>query len=678
VQITWKAGQVLVLVSSGYSSKTAGLCGNFDGNANNDKALLNGTLVSSVWRFASNWTIPSISQSLFVSASQCADFTSLTASPPSPCGESEFVLRAYVSDYCNLLLDPSGPMAPCHSIVNATFYYESCMYDMCGRGQDNVYIACQSFDAYVATCIAANVSMVTPYSCGSCTRCSSWQYTSATCTTVTDATCHACKSCIPGSEFRKKACSEFADTVCLAYSTCSLSQYQLVAPTATTDRICANLTKCVLGQYEATAATGTSDRICASVSVCGAEYYEIVPPTATSDRVCRPRTVCHYPDTQYESDPGTATSDRTCTGITRCLADPYGLVEVTPPTPTSNRVCRSCNGVTEYQNENDQLQCKPVTCKFTPATPTSNSVCTCNGSTTSASASKIQITEVFSVEIQLGDGTKLQQRVLILPDNSYTFQTVSAALDSSIANVAYNSSKLPFRRTVSLTAIAPTIVLSSSASTTATSAASAASSSCSSDCQSQWLPLLILFLIFLIAFIIACLLLIRAHRRIRKLEAHELYKARLEACVKDNILHVSQYGQLESSLWLQLRQILATNPDYSSSALPESASKAYTADQSIVAASAFAATAPPRSDAFLYSTSQTSADNPPGLSTDQLSRNDTITPVKPSRRTGPRRTQFAANSVRPTNDVEPRQNLAATNTQELDQGSIRPGMVRYC
>ena len=73
---------------------------------------------------------------------------------------------------------------------------------------------------------------------------------------------------------------------CLTVKTCSATQYQTAAPTATSNRACADLTTCEAAEYESVAHTATTDRKCATLTTCTAAEYESVAPTATSDRQC--------------------------------------------------------------------------------------------------------------------------------------------------------------------------------------------------------------------------------------------------------------------------------------------------------------------------------------------------------------------------------------------------------
>eukprot|EP00039_Didymoeca_costata_P018197 m.332535 g.332535 ORF g.332535 m.332535 type:complete len:3185 (-) comp16959_c0_seq1:2670-12224(-) len=186
-------------------------------------------------------------------------------------------------------------------------------------------------------------------------------------------------------------------TSCLPYSQCSSSEYESVAPTASTNRQCASTRTCFNNEYEVTSPTATSNRECAPVTSCNAvdDLTELTPPTATSDRACEPidnclqlSSLCEHesscmddhptpnsiscnciPETGYygrfctckenvtflagvdncvelstcnasefESQAPTDTTDRICDAITLCSSDEY---EVAGPTHTTDRSCAS-------------------------------------------------------------------------------------------------------------------------------------------------------------------------------------------------------------------------------------------------------------------------------------------------------------------------------------------------
>eukprot|EP00042_Codosiga_hollandica_P050920 m.618119 g.618119 ORF g.618119 m.618119 type:complete len:334 (-) comp58184_c1_seq1:102-1103(-) len=80
-----------------------------------------------------------------------------------------------------------------------------------------------------------------------------------------------------------------AGGTCVALTTCVLdTNFETVAPTATSDRVCGGAVTSCIGDtdYQTQAATLTSNRVCSTLTVCGAGETQTTPPTATSDRGC--------------------------------------------------------------------------------------------------------------------------------------------------------------------------------------------------------------------------------------------------------------------------------------------------------------------------------------------------------------------------------------------------------
>ncbi len=114
----------------------------------------------------------------------------------------------------------------------------------------------------------------------------------------------------PSSSTCKDSEYKGSDGACKKVSTCSASQYEVTAPTATSDRACKATTTCKAGEYVSKAATATSDTVCAVVTTCPSGQYASKAATATSNTVCSAVTTC--PTGEYEVSAPTATKDRVC------------------------------------------------------------------------------------------------------------------------------------------------------------------------------------------------------------------------------------------------------------------------------------------------------------------------------------------------------------------------------
>ncbi|XP_078604620.1 uncharacterized protein LOC144878174 isoform X2 [Branchiostoma floridae x Branchiostoma japonicum] len=129
--------QVKVEIPRNYQNRLCGLCGNFNGNKNDDYMLPDGST-------APNWNV-------FGNAWQTDDDCDVdppTGDPPTlgPCDPQ-------YSDPCDVLTDTSGPFATCIPVVDPTPYVEDCVYDMC-QTQTGI---CSILETYYDTCMEAGV-----------------------------------------------------------------------------------------------------------------------------------------------------------------------------------------------------------------------------------------------------------------------------------------------------------------------------------------------------------------------------------------------------------------------------------------------------------------------------------------------------------------------------------------
>ncbi|XP_073179609.1 LOW QUALITY PROTEIN: IgGFc-binding protein-like [Lepidochelys kempii] len=137
----------LVSVPSSYKGHVCGLCGNFNGDKNDDFLLPGGKSAQNADEFGASWKVP-------VDGATCAD----------GCGERCPVCDAaktapyQVESSCGLIRATSGPFRDCHSLVSPAEYFNHCLYDMCaanGAGET----LCQSLQAYAAACQAAGAKI---------------------------------------------------------------------------------------------------------------------------------------------------------------------------------------------------------------------------------------------------------------------------------------------------------------------------------------------------------------------------------------------------------------------------------------------------------------------------------------------------------------------------------------
>ncbi|XP_075763599.1 IgGFc-binding protein-like isoform X2 [Pelodiscus sinensis] len=139
---------LVITVPSSYYGATCGLCGNFNQNPDDDLTSPNGTRVSSTVAWAAGWKVQDQDALCWDSCQE----NCLT------CDESTKEL--YRSDSrCRLISQAAGgPFRDCHSRVNPSEFFNSCVADGC-LNKGATRILCQALEAYAATCTAYGITL---------------------------------------------------------------------------------------------------------------------------------------------------------------------------------------------------------------------------------------------------------------------------------------------------------------------------------------------------------------------------------------------------------------------------------------------------------------------------------------------------------------------------------------
>ncbi|XP_075998087.1 von Willebrand factor [Genypterus blacodes] len=144
ISLNWDRGtRLLVDISAKYRGQVCGLCGNFDGNVNNDLMSSNNQLEVDSIHFGNSWKVkPS-----------CADVTEI----PSPCSENLAKLIS-VEQSCRVL---TGPIfKECNSEVDAEPYVEMCAEAACScPSVGDCVCFCDVIAAYAQACSEKGVSI---------------------------------------------------------------------------------------------------------------------------------------------------------------------------------------------------------------------------------------------------------------------------------------------------------------------------------------------------------------------------------------------------------------------------------------------------------------------------------------------------------------------------------------
>uniref|UniRef100_A0A8C1RZE9 Si:dkey-65b12.6 n=1 Tax=Cyprinus carpio TaxID=7962 RepID=A0A8C1RZE9_CYPCA len=139
LKFNWESHVALTLPST-YSGEVGGLCGNWNGNANDDLLTPNNTLVSNPTIFGTSWKVKD--------DPGCSDGCQGKACPKCDATERNQVT---FTKPCSKITDKQGPFKGCHDKVNPNQFYEDCVYDMCMYGGHSS-VLCSALSAYTAAC----------------------------------------------------------------------------------------------------------------------------------------------------------------------------------------------------------------------------------------------------------------------------------------------------------------------------------------------------------------------------------------------------------------------------------------------------------------------------------------------------------------------------------------------
>lgn len=137
---------VRVTAPQGYKGHLCGLCGNYNGQQEDDHLLPDGHNAPDVTAFGSAWKTPEVACSDDCSKDDCPECTK----------EKEEVFQK--PNYCGILVVPEGPFSSCYNTINPAPYFHACVRDLC-LTEGNTNVLCQSVQSYVATCQDAGVTI---------------------------------------------------------------------------------------------------------------------------------------------------------------------------------------------------------------------------------------------------------------------------------------------------------------------------------------------------------------------------------------------------------------------------------------------------------------------------------------------------------------------------------------
>ncbi|XP_032374142.1 IgGFc-binding protein isoform X1 [Etheostoma spectabile] len=194
VTFDWQS-TVSVTLPSNYQSAVCGLCGNYNGKAQDDLIMRNGQTATNGATLGESWQV-----ALVPGCSSVCQGAWCQA-----CSDSQ--RKEYQAQkYCGIIADKAGPFRDCHGRVDPAPYLENCVYDACHYHGHHGAV-CDAVGVYVSACLSQGITirswrtdtfcpMVCPAN-SHYTLCATG--CPATCATLTSlATCH--RSCTEACE----------------------------------------------------------------------------------------------------------------------------------------------------------------------------------------------------------------------------------------------------------------------------------------------------------------------------------------------------------------------------------------------------------------------------------------------------------------------------------------------
>ncbi|KAM6960357.1 LOW QUALITY PROTEIN: zonadhesin, like [Tautogolabrus adspersus] len=136
-----------ISVPSSYYDQMCGLCGDYDGNPNNDFTKPDGVQVGNVNDFGNSWQ-----------TAEDEDDSCTPGTGPDPVCDPSLEAEYSKPEKCGKIKDDDGPFRECISVVDPTPFFQSCVYDMC-RYDGLQSVLCDSLQAYTDACQSAGAKV---------------------------------------------------------------------------------------------------------------------------------------------------------------------------------------------------------------------------------------------------------------------------------------------------------------------------------------------------------------------------------------------------------------------------------------------------------------------------------------------------------------------------------------
>ncbi len=154
VQYDWNH-YLLVSLPTAFMNKVCGLCGNFNGDPNDDFTMPSNTLAPSVTTFGQSWKFHSLTLD-----EGCSDDNVRAI------GCDAEAQRQWLGEkYCGLLM--MAPFSQCHSVIDPSIYIQNCMFDVC-LTDGHINYLCKVLEVYAGACQRVGIQLTNWREAASC------------------------------------------------------------------------------------------------------------------------------------------------------------------------------------------------------------------------------------------------------------------------------------------------------------------------------------------------------------------------------------------------------------------------------------------------------------------------------------------------------------------------------
>ena len=140
---------VYVRMAGEFRNNTCGLCGNFNGNPDDDFTTLGGSLVSSPSAFGNSYKMTRLTE-------VCSDVTE--QQEVFPCNRLTAQDKISVGELCNVIYAPD--FSPCHAVVSPDLFVRMCEEDVCSCNfTSDPSCPCDALTQYSRACARNGITL---------------------------------------------------------------------------------------------------------------------------------------------------------------------------------------------------------------------------------------------------------------------------------------------------------------------------------------------------------------------------------------------------------------------------------------------------------------------------------------------------------------------------------------